>query len=99
MPLSSQQVRKLRGNAHALKVIVTVGNNGLTENVVTEIDNALEQHELLKIRVNAGDRDERDAMIEIILDKTGAELIQRIGHVAALYRCNPEMTKVDPGKK
>lgn len=99
MPLSSQQVRKLRGYAHALKVIVTVGNNGLTENVINEIDNALEQHELLKIRVNAGERDERDAMIQTILEKTGAELIQGIGHVATLYRPNPEMPKVDPGKK
>jgi len=98
MPLSQQQVRKLRGYAHALKVIITVGSNGLTENVVNEIDNALEQHELLKIRVNASDRDERDEMIQTILEKTGAELVQRIGHVAALYRMNPEMPKVDPGK-
>ena len=98
MPLSSQQVRKLRGYAHSLKVIVTVGNNGLTESVQNEIDNALEQHELLKIRVNAGDRDERDEMINSICEKSGAQLIQRIGHVASLYRANPEMPKVDPGK-
>ena len=98
MPLSQQQVRKLRGFAHALKVIVIIGSNGLTENVETEIDNALEQHELLKIRVNASDRDERDAMIQTICEKLGAELIQRIGHVAVLYRHNPEMPKVDPGK-
>jgi len=98
MPLSSQQVRKLRGFAHALKVIVMVGNNGLTENVVNEIDNALEQHELLKIRVSADDRDNRDEMIQTILEKTGSELIQRIGHVAVLFRTNPEMPKVDPGK-
>jgi len=98
MPLSSQQVRKLRGFAHALKVVVIVGGNGLTENVMLEIDNALEQHELLKVRVNAGDRDERDEMIQTILDKTGSVLIQRIGHVAVLYRRNPEMPKVDPGK-
>jgi len=98
MPLSSQQVRKLRGFAHDLKVIVIVGNNGLTENVQNEIDNALEQHELLKIRVNAGDRDERDEMIASICEQAGAELIQRIGHVAVLYRHNPEAPKVDPGK-
>ncbi|MCK4743317.1 MAG: YhbY family RNA-binding protein [Sulfuriflexus sp.] len=98
MPLSSQQVRKLRGYAHSLKVIVTVGNNGLTESVQNEIDNALEQHELLKIRVNAGDRDERNEMIKSICEKSGATLIQRIGHVASLYRTNPEMPKVDPGK-
>ena len=98
MPLSSQQIRKLRGLAHALKVIVIVGNNGLTENVVNEIDNALEQHELLKVRVNAGDRDDRDEMIQSMLEKTGAVLIQRIGNVAVLYRNNPEMPKVDPGK-
>ena len=99
MPLSSQQVRKLRGYAHSLKVIVTVGNNGLTESVQNEIDNALEQHELLKIRVNAGDRDERDEMIKSICEKSGAQLIQRIGHVASLYRQNPELPKVDPGKQ
>jgi len=98
MPLSSQQVRKLRGFAHALKVIVIVGNNGLTENVVNEIDNALEQHELMKVRVNAGDRDDRDEMIQSMLEKTGAVLIQRIGNVAVLYRNNPEMPKIDPGK-
>jgi len=98
MPLSSQQIRKLRGLAHALKVIVIVGSNGLTENVVNEIDNALEQHELLKVRVNAGDRDDRDEMIQSMLEKTGAVLIQRIGNVAVLYRNNPEMPKVDPGK-
>jgi len=98
MPLSSQQIRKLRGFAHPLKVIVIVGNNGLTENVVNEIDNALEQHELLKVRVNAGDRDDRDEMIQSMLEKTGAVLIQRIGNVAVLYRNNPEKPKVDPGK-
>lgn len=98
MPLSAQQIRKLRGFAHSLKVILTVGSNGLTDNVVNEIDNTLEQHELLKVRVNAGDRDERDAMIQQILEKTGSELVQRIGHVAVLFRVNPEMPKVDPGK-
>lgn len=98
MSLSSRQIRHLRGLAHSLKVIVSVGNAGLTNNIVTEIDNALERHELLKVKVNVGDRDTRDEIIMIIIDKTGAELVQRIGHVATLYRCNPEQERVDPGK-
>jgi len=98
MPLSSQQVRKLRGLAHALKVIVIVGGNGLTENVRHEIDDALTRHELLKVRVNAEDREQRDAMIQEMCEQAGATLVQRIGHVAVLYRQNPDKPRIDPGK-
>jgi len=99
MPLSSQQVRKLRGLAHSLKVIVIVGGNGLTDNVRHEIDEALGRHELLKVRVKAEDRDERDEVIKDMCEQAGAALIQRIGHVAVLYRRNPENPRVDPGKR
>jgi len=98
MPLSSQQVRKLRGLAHSLKVIVIVGNNGLTENVRHEIDDALTRHELLKVRVNAEDREQRDALISQMCEQSDATLVQRIGHVAVLYRQNPDKPRVDPGK-
>jgi len=98
MPLSSQQVRKLRGLAHALKVIVIVGGNGLTENVRHEIDDALTRHELLKVRVNAEDREQRDVLIAQICEQSDATLVQRIGHVAVLYRQNPDNPRVDPGK-
>jgi len=99
MSLSNQQIRHLRGLAHSLKVIVSLGAKGLTDSVLDEIDNALSRHELLKIRVNVGDREERDAIIEQIIERTDAELIQRIGHVATLFRQNPDKPRIDPGKR
>ncbi|MDT8403077.1 ribosome assembly RNA-binding protein YhbY [Sulfuriflexus sp.] len=99
MSLSNQQIRHLRGLAHSLKVIVSLGAKGLTDSVLDEIDNALSRHELLKIRVNVGDREERDAIIEQIIERTDAELIQRIGHIATLFRQNPDKPRIDPGKR
>ncbi len=86
MPLSDKQKRHLRARAHALKPVVITGSAGVSEGVLNEIDQALEHHELLKVRVNAGDRETRRAMTETICSATGAELVQSIGHIAVLYR-------------
>jgi RNA-binding protein len=99
MSLSNRQIRHLRGLAHSLKVVVALGAKGLTDSVVDEIDHALSRHELLKVRVNVGDREERDEIIQEICERTGAELIQRVGHVATLFRQNPEKPRIDVGKK
>ncbi len=90
MSLSQKQVKELRKLAHHLKVVVIIGQHGLTDNVMHEIDNALEIHELLKIRVNAGDKDERNQIIDQIAQQTGSDVIQRIGHVAVFYRPSEE---------
>jgi RNA-binding protein len=58
--------------------------------VLAEIEIALKHHELIKVRVNGGDRDQRDAEVDSIRSRTGADLIQRIGHTAAYYRANPK---------
>jgi RNA-binding protein len=76
----------LRGKAHKLNPIVIIGSSGLTENVHKEIDRALEDHELIKIRVNAEERAQKTQMIAEICEKNSAELIQLIGHIAVLYR-------------
>ncbi len=55
-----------------------------------EIEIALDHHELVKIKVNAGDREERDAAVGVIAKKTGSDLINRIGNTAAFFRANPE---------
>lgn len=99
MSLSSRQIRHLRGLAHSLKAILAIGNNGLTDSVVDEIDSTMSRHELLKVRVSASDREERDEMIAEIAERTGSELVQRVGHVATFYRRNPDKPKIDPGKK
>ena len=85
MSLTNNQIKHLRKLAHNLKVIVIVGNAGLTENVLLEIDNALNTHELVKVRIN-GEREERTAMIEQIQQHTQSVIIQTIGFVAVFYR-------------
>ncbi|MCX7042653.1 MAG: ribosome assembly RNA-binding protein YhbY [Gammaproteobacteria bacterium] len=84
--LSNPQKRYLRGLAHDLKPVVMVGAKGITANLVAELDSALEQHELVKVKVAAEDRDSRDAFIADLATQATAELVSRIGHTAVLYR-------------
>ena len=84
--LTNAQNRFLRGQAHDLKAMLQVGGKGITEALAAEVDNALEHHELIKVKVAGEDRDQRDAMIAELTTRTGAALVQRIGHTAVLYR-------------
>ena len=84
--LTSAQTRFLRGQAHGLKAVLQVGGKGLTNALVNEVDSALEHHELIKVKVGGDDREARDAMIGELAGRTGAALVQRIGHTAILYR-------------
>jgi RNA-binding protein len=84
--LTTAQVRFLRGQAHDLKAMLQVGGKGISEALAAEVDGALEHHELIKVKVAADDRESRDAMIADLVDRTGAALVQRIGHTAVLYR-------------
>ena len=86
MSLTESQKRHLRKLAHNLKPLVIIGDNGLSESVVNEIDQTLSHHELIKVRVNAMDREERDAMIATMCKALECTLIQRIGHIAVIYR-------------
>jgi RNA-binding protein len=84
--LSNAQKRYLRGLAHDLKPIVMVGAKGVTPSLQAELGLALEQHELVKIRVAAEDRDARDACIASLAEGSDAALVGRVGHTAVLYR-------------
>ena len=84
--LNNAQKRYLRGLAHDLRPVVLVGAKGVTPSVLSELELALEQHELIKVRVSAGDREEREAWIGELVEGSGASLAGRIGHVAILYR-------------
>lgn len=100
MSLTEKQRKFLRGRAHPIEPVVMVGNSGLTENVVKEADRALEDHELIKVRVRAAERSSRDGMICDLAARTRSELVHRIGHVATLYRqrtAEPRMTIPDSG--
>ena len=84
--LNSKQTTFLRQKCHHIKPVVIIGGAGLTENVMNEVEIALEHHELIKVKINSGDRDEREAMINKIMNDTNASLVQKIGHTASFYR-------------
>jgi RNA-binding protein len=90
MPLTEPQKKYLRRLGHDRNPVVLVGQNGLSPNLVAELDRALNDHELVKVRARVGDRDERDAILAELATSTRSELVQRIGHVALFYRPNPE---------
>src|SRR5690606_9780299 len=92
--LTAVQNRFLRGQAHDLKAMLQVGGKGVTDAVVAEVSGALEHHELIKVKVAAEDREARDAIIAELATRTDAALVQRIGHVAILYRPNPEQRRI-----
>jgi RNA-binding protein len=87
--ISAKQLRELRESLHHLKPIVIIGNNGLTENVLAEINHALNDHELIKIRINAENSSDRTEVAQKICAQTSAILVQTIGHILAIYRKNP----------
>jgi RNA-binding protein len=94
MHLTEKQRKHLRGLGHDLKPVVMIGDSGLTDGVVKETDRALHDHELIKIKVRAADRDTRDSLIESLTRRTTSELVVRIGHVAVLYRKRPDKTGI-----
>ena len=87
MALSNKQIRYLRGLTHRLQPVVMVGDKGLSENIMSEIEAALQHHELIKIRIRAEREQRRDWMQEIA-DKCAAEPVHAIGQVACYYRRN-----------
>jgi RNA-binding protein len=84
--LSNPQKRYLRGLAHDLKPIILVGAKGPTDTLLAELDNALERHELVKVKFAADDRETRDLWIAQLIEKSGASLVSRIGNVAIIFR-------------
>jgi RNA-binding protein len=84
--LATAQKRYLRTLAHNLKPVILVGAKGVTPALLAELQGALEHHELIKVKVAAEDRDERDAWVAEIATKADAALVQRVGNVATLFR-------------
>ena len=92
--LSERQRKHLRALAHALKPVVRLGNAGLTAAVTAEATRALEDHELIKVKGPAGDRDRRDELFAHLARDTGSTLVHRIGNVAVLYRPRAESPRI-----
>jgi RNA-binding protein len=94
MTLSEKQKKHLRRLAHPLNPVVMLGNAGLTEGVVKEMDRALTDHELIKVSARVGDRAARDAALDALAKQTASEIVQRIGNVGVFYRRSKALPKI-----
>jgi putative RNA-binding protein, YhbY family len=94
MALSSSQIRYLRSLAHDLHPVVMLGNKGATEAVAKELNLALDIHELVKVKLSGGDKEQRQAQIDFLTAGTQAEQVHLIGHVVVLFRRNADEPKI-----
>ncbi|AWB58216.1 MULTISPECIES: ribosome assembly RNA-binding protein YhbY [unclassified Colwellia] len=90
MNLNKKQIQYLKGLAHSLKPVVLLGNNGLTEAVVAEIDFALNHHELIKIKIPTDDRETKALIVEAICRETNSTKVQVIGKTLVIFRQTEE---------
>ncbi|GGY80317.1 ribosome assembly RNA-binding protein YhbY [Marinobacter zhanjiangensis] len=86
MSLSAAQRREYRAIAHNLKPIIIIGDKGLSEGLMQELDRALDDHELIKVKVANNDREARSEAISELCARSGAELVQTIGKIAIIMR-------------
>ena len=86
--LNPHDIRELKSKLHHLKPVVIIGNKGLTDAVTQEIDRALNDHELIKVRADVKNSEELATIADAICAKTKSTLIQTIGHIIAVYRKN-----------
>lgn len=94
MPLTSFQKRYLRGLAHTLSPVVMLGQKGVTPNLITELNVAIDRHELIKVRLSGADKEERGAQVEALVQGSACELVQVIGHTATLWKRNEKEPKL-----
>ncbi len=80
------KIKELAAKVHGLKPVVMIGSKGLTDSVQAEINEALEHHELIKIRIAGGDKDYRQDIITKVCQQQNAIFIKSIGHIFAIYR-------------
>ena len=87
--LDNTELSRLKGIGHQLKPVVMIGNNGVTETILQEIDRALSDHELIKVKMPAGSKQEREEIGNQLASASKAQLIHSIGRMALLLRPNP----------
>jgi len=86
MTLTNTRKKYLRSLGHSLNPVVTVAGKGLSDAVLGEIDRALTDHELIKVRLTVGDRDLKRSLIDEICARLDAEEVQVIGHILLVFR-------------
>lgn len=96
LELTSKERSTLRSAAHSLKPVVQIGDNGLTEAVLKEIDRNLSAHSLIKVKVASDDREERGNMLDKICDELSCANIHHLGKILILYRPGKSVIDTEP---
>ncbi len=99
MPLSKHQIKHLITLTHNLKPVIMVGQNGITKNLLNELEVAVNHHELVKIKISGDDRESRDEIISQLLKSASAEKVKAIGKTLTLFRRNTKNPKIEFPKK
>ena len=94
MPLTGKQRRQLRALGHHLEPVVIVGQSGVTEGVLAAVEQALHDHELIKVKIHEGPEDRHEAA-EKLSQGTQAELVQLLGRTVLLFKKRAEDSKFD----
>ena len=94
MALSEKQKKHLRRLAHPMNPVVMLGNAGLTDAIIAELDRALTDHELVKVSARVGERAARNAALDTLAGRTTSELVQRVGNVGVFYRRRADLAKI-----
>ena len=88
--LTGKQRRHLRGLGHGLKPIVQIGKHGIDDGLVAAVDQALADHELVKVKVGEAAKLDRHEAAQAIAAKTHSEVAQVLGNTLLLYRAHPD---------
>jgi RNA-binding protein len=88
--LSKAQLKFLRARCHDLRPVILMGQKGLSDELLAELDRALTHHELVKIKLATDDREQRKRLIDEICQQTSSEQVQSIGKTLSVYRVNPD---------
>ena len=81
-----KEIRRFRAIGHKLKPVVTIADKGLSEGVVAELNRALSAHELIKVKIPAGENADKKLLVDEICKLCEASCVQTIGNVVLLYR-------------
>jgi RNA-binding protein len=90
MKLTAADKKQYRAIAHNLNPVIIVGDKGLSDGLLDELNRALDDHELIKVKIASTERDVRAQLIEELCEKSRASLVQTIGKIAILLRKNPK---------
>jgi len=90
---ANHDIKQLRAIGHKLKPVVTIAGNGLSDSVVAELNRALDDHELIKVKLAVGSREARSALAAQMCERCGAQAVQAIGNIIIVLRRN---TQPDP---